>query len=295
MVKPKQKTPRHSASLSRKYLGTLRGVTLVKLVCGLVAIGLLLGLFAKFDEWVVLYKVRMQVAQITVFDEAVANFNDKFGGLPGDLLAIQAQREGLPAGNGTPGHGDGDGNISPCNLGWQWHLGCETALFWSHLYVSGMISDNFSADSRFTDGRLNRVGAMDPYLPQSNMKEGLYIAVWNSNASLPAPKPALPYGNYYEISRIAGVLEEKMVDDPKAFTPLEAHAIDVKMDDGLPFTGRVMANGNADWPKDAWGSFAKPGAANCVASNKTYNISYYFQAKLPLCHLAIKFNCCEKD
>jgi hypothetical protein len=264
------------------------GFTLIQMGIALMLIGLLAGSAFMAKELVTLYRIHAQVSQIATFDEAVENFQTKYGGLPGDLLSISAERQGLPAGNGTPGHSDGDGNISPCNLGWQWHLGCETALFWSHLSISGMISENFSADSRFVDSRLPYVGSMDPYLPKLALTDDVYIAVWNSNPSQPSPKPQIPYGNYYELSGIKGVLDEKMVDDSRALTPLQSYAIDKKIDDGFPLSGRVVANGEANWPKDAWGTYAKPGISNCVYTDKTYNTNYFLRAEAPLCHLAIR-------
>jgi hypothetical protein len=278
----------------RNSVVNMSGFTLVQLAILLMAMGLFVGGIMMGRELIETYHIHSEITQIGDLDAAIRQFYGKYEGLPGDLLAIKAEREGLPAGNGTPGHSDGDGNISPCNLGWQWHLGCETALFWSHLSVSGMIAENFTADSRFTDFRLSQVGSMFPYLPQSRLGEGIYIAVWNTNASQPSPRPQLPYGNYYEISGILGVIDEQMRDNSHVMTPAQAHAIDAKMDDGLPFTGRVLVNGEADWPKDAWGTFAKPGDASCVSPKKKYNIKY-LRSGTPLCHLAIKLECCGKE
>jgi len=277
-------------TIERSFFSTLTEFSLVKLVVALVVAGICIGLTFTGKELVKIYHVHSQVSQISSLDSAVARFREKYDGLPGDLLAITAQREGLPAGDGTPGHGDGDGKISPCNLGWQWHLGCETALFWSHLSVTGMISENFSADSRFIDHRLSHVGSMVPYLPKAAIGEDIYVAVWNSDASQPSPKPQLPYGNYYEISAINGVEQEKMLDNSNALTPEQAMEIDIKMDDGLPLSGRVVANGDANWPKETWGTYAKKGVSNCVFTDETYNTSYLLRAHAPLCHLAIKLN-----
>jgi hypothetical protein len=262
--------------------------SLIRLIVALVAAGLIIGTAFMGKDILNAYRVHSQVSQIAALDEAVNHFREKYEGLPGDLLAIRADRLGLPAGDGTPGHGDGDGKISPCNPGWQWHLGCETALFWSHLSVTEMIPDNFTADSRFINGRLTYVGSMGPYLPQAAIGEGVFITVWNSDQSQPSPQTQMPYGNYYEISRISGVEHEKMIDDSGAITPLQARDIDLKMDDGLPLSGRVAANGNADWPKQTWGTYARPGAANCVSEDNAYNTRRFLTAHAQLCHLAIE-------
>ncbi len=265
----------------------------VAILLGLI--GLLIGGTMLGKEVIEISKLRSQIAQIAKFDEAVADFYQKFEGLPGDLLAAAAEREGMAYGDGTPGHGDNDGKISPCNLGWEWNLGCETSLFWSHLSAVGLIPQNFSADSRMTDYRIPDVSVLEPYLPESPLGEGIFIAVWNTDAAIEAPAPQLPYGNYYEISRIGGSVEGKLKDDIHALTPAQAHAIDSKMDDGLPLNGRVVVNGAANWPEDAWGTYAQPGENNCITPDKHYNTQEFFKANRPLCHIAIAFTCCKRE
>jgi hypothetical protein len=274
----------------QKHVSVSFNFTLVHAAIAFVIIGCVTGGALIGKAIVEVSLLHAQISQIGRFDEAVSTFYDKFGGLPGDLTAEKAYRVGLAAGDGTSGHGDGDGKISPCNIGWQWNLGCETALFWGQLSTTGLISENFSADNRLTDSRLQSVGMMDPYLPKSPIADGIYIAVWNTDASQASPYPQLPYGNYYEISRISGIVHGRMTDDANALTPAEASAIDKKMDDGLPLNGRIVANGGADWPKDAWGTFAKPGRHNCVSPDKTYNEHF---SSTPLCHVAIALACCK--
>jgi hypothetical protein len=281
-------TDKNSARKSR-YL-----FSFTEVIIFLVVSGLLVGFVLSIGTILELSRMRAQISQLSHFDEAVTNFHEKFDGLPGDLLSVVAEREGLPAGNGTPSHSDGDGKISPCNPGWQNHLGCETALFWTHLASTGFIPGDFNADNRLTDERLVDVSVtLAPYLPQSPIREGVYVAVWNSDDEQPSPPPALPYGNYFELSRLMGIVDEKIVDDPGALMPKEAFAIDEKMDDGSPVKGRILVNGNGKWPEDAWGSLAKPDEKGCVAPNKTYNTANYFIAAMPTCHLAVAIPCCR--
>jgi hypothetical protein len=264
-----------------------RGFMLAEIAVGLLIAGLAAGSLLAGHELAGLTKLHAQVSQLARFDEAVDNFHEKFDALPGDILAASAERQGLPAGDGTPAHSDGDGKISPCNSGWQWHLGCETALFWAQLSATGYIEDNFKADARLEDKRIQQVGFMAPYLPQSPMGEDVYVAIWSSSEDEMSPEPRLRYGNYYEISKISGIEEGKFIDNSNAISPLQAQALDKKIDDGFPLSGRVVANGSTDWPNDAWGSLAKPGTHNCVNKKHHYNVKEFPDAGQDLCHLAV--------
>ncbi len=269
-------------------------LTFAEVALGFIIVGLCIGLVFCGAEVIKISKLRAQMSQIAHFDEAIAQFYEKYEGLPGDLLAAKAEREGLVTGDGTPSHSDGDGKISPCNPGWQYHIGCETALFWAQLASAGFISGNYTADSRLADERLDKVSVtMAPYLPVSPIDDGVYITVWNSDEMQPSPEPRLPYGNYFEVTRIAGVHKERIKENTGALSPLEARAIDNKMDDGSPWSGRIKVNGNTSWPDDTWGMLSRAGATNCVYLDHTYNNRNYFLAHRPLCHLAIAFTCCE--
>jgi hypothetical protein len=284
---PKENNPKRKKN---KLLLTLAEVMVV-----LVVAGLFIGVILSGEEILRISRLRAQISQIGHFDEAIADFHDKYEGLPGDLLAVQADREGMPYGNGTPSHSDGDGKISPCNLGWQYHLGCETALFWAQLAEAGLISGSFTADSRLADERLEDAKAtLAPYLPESPIGEGIYITVWNSDEAQESPAPRLPYGNYFELARIDRIEKEKIREKADAISPRQAAMIDSKIDDGTPYRGRILVNGGTTWPDDIWGTFAKPGSHNCVSPDDKYNTDNYFIARLPVCHLAIAFNCCKK-
>lgn len=269
--------------------------TLIDIAIGFVVTGIVAGLTLGTHDIIKTSRLKSQIAQIEVFNQSVKNFYSKYEGLPGDLLAAQADKEGMIAGDGTPSHSDGDGKIAPCNLGWQWHLGCENALFWSQLSVTGMIEGDFKADKWITDSRLENTHNLASYIPVSAISEDIFITVWNSDEAQKSPGTPLPYGNYYEISRIDGIDNETMNDSPAALTPLEARAIDEKIDDGLPFFGHIVVNGNALWPEEAWGSMAKPGEDRCVSPAGRYNTRNYLKANTPLCHIAIAMTCCEKE
>jgi hypothetical protein len=287
--------PHISTAAARGNPDAATTLTLLNTALTCVVTGFAIGFAFIAKDIVEVSQIRAQISQIDTFDAATADFFDKFDGLPGDLLAVSADRAGLVAGSGAPANSDGDGKISPCSPGWQWNLGCETALFWSQLAGAEFLPDNFSADNTLYDRRLGAASTVAPYLPHSPIDSDVYITVWNSDAAQASPLPRLPYGNYYEISRIEGVMEGKIIDNAGALSPLEARMIDEKIDDGAPLSGRVVVNGNATWPEDAWGTFAKSGVNSCVSPEHGYNSYEYFKAHRPLCHLAIAFRCCTRQ
>jgi len=270
-------------------------LTMAEVMLGLVIVGLLIGVMLCTAEIIEISRLRSQVSQIEKFDSAIQGFFNKFDGMPGDLIYVSADREGLPTGDGTPSHSDGDGKISPCNPGWQFNIGCETALFWAQLAFTGFIDGDFSADDALSDQRLKNASVtLAPYLPTSAMGDGIYVVVWNTDGEQPTPPPRLPYGNYLEITRISEVSDEKIKETTGALTPVEAESIDDKIDDGMPATGRIMVNGNTKWPEDIWGMMAKAGEDKCVAPDDQYNTHNYFMAHRQLCHLAVSLICCTR-
>lgn len=270
-------------------------LTLAEVMLGLVIIGLLIGVMLCTAEIIEISRLRSQVSQIEKFDSAIQQFYSKFDGLPGDLISVSADREGLPTGDGTPSHSDGDGKISPCNPGWQFNIGCENALFWAQLAFTGYIDGDFNADDALGDERLKNASVtLAPYIPTSAMGDGIYVTVWNTDGEQPTAPPRVPYGNYFEITRINEVTDERIKETTGALTPVEAESIDDKIDDGMPTTGRIMVNGNTKWPEDTWGMMAKSGEDKCVAPDDGYNTRNYFMAHRQLCHLAIVLICCDR-
>lgn len=281
---------RHSPTLL-SYLSKFR---LLDIMLAIMAIELIAGGIIVTRELLEARKIQSQIAQLQRFNAAVSVFHEKYNGLPGDLLSVQADRMGLPTSDGTPSHSDGDGKISSCSPGWQAAVGCETALFWSQLASSELIEGSFTANLRFADSRLQETELPHFYLPQSPLSESIYTTVWNSDQSMIQSSSYIPNGNYFELTAIKEVVASHIVEESNAISPLISQAIDKKIDDGRPLSGRIIVNGNAA-DEEGWSKFAPTDPLECVTPEHRYNTHEYFKAHRPLCHLAIAIEANDRD
>ncbi len=244
-----------------------RGFTLVELSIVLVIIGLLIGGILVAQSMISTTKVEMLVRQIQQVDVAVANYKTKFAHLPGDNPNDSA--------NGwTP---DGDGTIGEME---------SFLVFTPNLVNSGYIGEIYTIGANKTEIKANY---------------GNGIAVYSGGTILPAliaPIHFDPliiqmhYTNYYQI----GVISPGCCNNPilpggnngasyVSYTPGEALAIDMKMDDGLTglpnpqnYSATVIAQAatvGANDASDPTGYFISSPQNCTVAGDFTkYNPSY---------------------
>lgn len=266
------------------------GVTLFDIMVILMVVELVAGSVIYVQSLIEQRRIREQITQISKFNSAVGNFYEKYMGLPGDLISAQAERVGLPTGDGMPAHSDGDGKISPCSPGWKQGLGCETLLFWSQLAAAGIIDGSFTAAARYSDTRIPETDLLEHYVPQSTLLENMYIFVWNADNSGKMNNPnLLPGGNYFELTAASGINDGAIEDNPHSISPLIAREIDRKFDDGYPMSGNVVVNSFAsDNDGQGWSAYAKEDNLECITERGVYNNRDYFKAHRPLCHLAIR-------
>ena len=217
-----------------------RGFTLIELSIVLVIIGLIVGGVLVGRDLIEAAKVRAQVSQLQRFDAAINTFRVKYGGLPGDLQASQAAAIGMAIRAGSVGHGDGNGVLDACSTGGsEIMFGCESTLFWNDLATAGLIGGNYSLD---TDNYLTvAAGNASQYLPDAALGASNSVAVFSS--------PSMPFSTYYPLE-CEGAISFSIIANfssnagsiyyQTGITPIQAYAIDSKIDDGIPNTGRVQ-------------------------------------------------------
>lgn len=212
-----------------------RGVSLLEMVIVLVVIGILTGSVIMGRQAIVLAKVKRVLEQYNEFQTAFNLFTERYSGIPGDL---DGDSVGLDGGcNGAANQGDGDFRIEDSagtadGTTAQFH-DAEIACFWSQLS---------SENLEFITGSYD--GFEDP----------------TNSATVGDHMPRLRYGNeasgwgVFSIGRrhylIAGVQTETgatpAYNVSNLFTPIDALALDQKIDDGQPNGGFIRARNGAE-------------------------------------------------
>lgn len=251
-------------STLQKDFSTGGGFTLVEIAVVLVVIGLLVGGVLVARDLVHLAQVHRQVGQFAQYNTAVNVFRDRYRALPGDLPAADAASLGFTSRTGDEGRGDGNSLIEGCQNftqapGEPFTLGCEMLLFWSDLSFGGLIAGQFSVA---TDDYLNVASFDDAlqFLPPTLLGHGTVLPM------------SCPYsGRWYAAQRFHAVQNGIGIAYDALWTAVDAHAIDAKMDDGLPLSGSVRASLYAS-PDQMCRLNPEP-APYCMAVDETYDIS----------------------
>ncbi len=267
--------------------------TLIELSIVLVIIGLIIGGVLVGRDLINSAAIRSQISQIEKYNTAANTFKLKYGGLPGDLLATDAQAFGFFKFASGPafGWGDNNGAISTTNSAADAYCREEVLIFWRHLVEAKMIEGNYSTVTGTSAGNVDSNGyvavmpttheMINAHLPEAKIGRSASIiagANWVAGSRGGA--------NYFAISGINemfGGTGGYLRNSTNPFTPQEAYNIDVKMDNGAPNSGKVRAtNETADYnPRP--GLFFTP-TASCVTAS-----AYVINSTTPSCSLQIQF------
>ena len=265
------------------------GFTLIELSIVLVIIGLIVGGVLVGQDLIKAAEIRATMGQIEKYNAAVNTFRGKYAGIPGDLQSTQASAFGLfgftGANAGTIGMGDGNGLLegSSAATGSTLAIG-EPLAFWRHLSDANLIDGAYGSSGNSlivaSSGQATgNVTNLPQSLPPTKMGPVSYVAVYAASGL-----------NYYELNSITTITAangQYTADSPQ-IPPTQAYALDIKLDDGMPNTGTLVARG-----ADASGVLNQPpdttastGCATGTASTDTYirtNTS-------PICAQRFRFN-----
>ncbi len=207
----------------------------------LVIIGLIVGGVLVGQSLINAAALRAQISQIEKYNTAANTFQGKYGGLPGDLSANSAAQFGFVTRTGLPGQGDGNGLVEGFNSGLDETAG-ETLGFWVDLSTAGLIDGNF-ANSPFTNHSDATGAALDAYFPQTKLGQGNYIYVYSGGSHNCCNATYLKTGiNNFGLSVVTHlVTASNTMSSQPGLTVEQAFAIDSKIDDGYPMSGRVTA------------------------------------------------------
>ncbi|MCC6358741.1 MAG: hypothetical protein IT450_08365 [Phycisphaerales bacterium] len=249
-----------------------------------VVIGLLLGGIVIGQELISAAGIRATIAQVEKYNSAVYTFRDKFGGMPGDLLAPDAAAFGLFRLHDGLEVPNGDGLIDLLTAAHPNRaFSGEVPVFWRHLSETGLIGDSLGLVGNSdvdTDGTLSgAVTLIEQSMPRARIGRGNFITVYSAGGV-----------NYYEINAITRISAQGVYTAlSPALLPAEAYSIDQKTDDGAPNSGVVVARG-------AFGLIGDlnqlpdttPSASPCVVDLTVPIPEYALTFKSPACALRLE-------
>jgi prepilin-type N-terminal cleavage/methylation domain-containing protein len=230
-----------------------RGFTLIELSIVLVIIGLIVGGVLVGKSLIDAAAVRATISQIERYNTAANTFRDKYGGLPGDLNAQAASQFGFLSRPGSSGQGDGNGiiqgmfsNGGPEGCGMIESIG-EAPSFWVDLSSAHLIEGTFSTAQEYNNlastVTLTTTPSVASFFPQAKLGQGNFIYVYSGGVFGGGTIWNATGINYYGISAVSAITMSdngKLVTTP-GLTVGQAAAMDSKIDDGFPQSGRVAA------------------------------------------------------
>jgi prepilin-type N-terminal cleavage/methylation domain-containing protein len=277
------------------------GFTLIELSIVLVIIGLIVGGVLVGRDLISAAGTRAQIAQIDKYNAAVNTFYGKYGYLPGDIPKNAAAQFGFATRVGGTGDGDGNGVIEGDNTttgqicGFNVLAG-ETSLFWNDLGVLHLIDGQFVNNTDTAISTLpNGLGTLpaNAYLPEAKIGNTNFVYVWsggygtdaggnsgNGGSTVAALCTNSPGNNinYFGLSQLSQTSNGSPHSSP-GLSVGQAYAIDKKIDDGFPQSGRVAAmypnddsdNGLIVWAQGGNPNYNSPPLNNSASSTTCFD------------------------
>lgn len=222
-----------------------KGFTLVELSIALVIIGLLIGGILAAQSMISTVKIQGIIREEQQYEIAIRGFREEFGGFPGDSIKA-AQSLGGPSGND-------DNIVQYSNAGTY-----EAFNAWQQLALAGFLPGSYTGSA---SGVISIPGVN---VPESKVAKGAMWVFEEWTLGYPGTEHSgmthLRVGNRGPGRN--GVTCETPWVGP--FTASEALAIDSKMDDGKPATGKVGAAG-------PWGCLWECASDNTLSA--VYNVN----------------------
>jgi prepilin-type N-terminal cleavage/methylation domain-containing protein len=256
------------AGMNMRYKISNKAFTLVELAIVLVIIGLIVGGVLAGQELIYQSKLRKIISEIGNYKLAINTFRMKYGQLPGDFnratefWGTVSGSCNTVAGTGTQTcNGNGDDVMGPADNGNTYSY--ETWRAWEHLSNASMVKGDYTGiyylDCTYTT-YCYHPGENVPTGPAENSVWAfIYLEGQYASSGKAKSRNALIYGS------ITGTTYGGRWHNP-VLTTDQQYFIDLKIDDGMPYTGKIT---------DSGGALNTPGCAtsDTISATATYDLS----------------------
>lgn len=218
-----------------------QGFTLIELAIVIVIIGLIIGGVMAGEALMRSAQIQNTVNDYNAWTTAVRTFQLKYNSIPGDMVNAT---DYWPQASSCPGtkntsptptdmtcNGNGDEKIDNGSL----TLNNETYLFWQHLANAGLIRGQYTGVAYSTRSTDTLDSVDSPNVPNSRIPGAhwnvIYVGLPSTNIIYAGNMfDGQDYGNVYRLG--GGGSGWRQI-----IAPVDAHSVDIKMDDGKPGTG----------------------------------------------------------
>ncbi len=256
-----------------------QGFTLIEVSIVLVIIGLVIGSVLAGKHLVRQSELQSVMTDVNAYTTAVNTFRVKYDAFPGDMpnaTDYWGTDSNCPAttANAIP-------KQATCNGDGTFAVDTNYELFrvWQHLANAKLIPGQYTG----TVG-VNGVGSTNFHVPGVNCPatrlSGGGFAFWYlGSMSGNANWFDVSFAHMFRVGRLDSPTYNGIINLP-LFTPLEALGIDVKMDDGLPASGRVVTYRLSANPSGGCASSDTASAAVYDISNKAVTCVLMFDTRI---------------
>ena len=244
-----------SINPSRRQAFTLIEISLVLVVIGLLVGGTIVG-----QTMVHAAQIRNTLSAFEEYRVAAEVFSAQYDGLPGDLsdpagFGLASTSAGTSMKGATGTYANNNGFVESCatiptNYAGYGVCG-EAALFWKHLAQAELIGGNYTVTDYDACAALS--GSLiltTDHLPQVPLHNA-FIHVSSYSAK-----------NYFVLGhdKVNDATYCSTISKP-VVTPAELYDMDVKIDDGVATTGKIISLAEARLPESAGGGSSSPDTA----------------------------------